>query len=400
MQSKTLVLCARHECLSLSVAATTCCLTQVVTACASNSDPLLQPKGPLNSRQDESDGVDELPGSLLVAWSQAARVSEYFSKALFLTHVPKAYLVLDDQLKNTLSDAAQCNPDDVCHVWKHEDVSKSLSAQLTDDPRCGKPWGCVRFSRADHCDTAFRKLKERAAKGDDVVRVVFAPPDFMSSQAVEHINATSSLPDFGIKGPGYAPGYDPASRRKYLKSQGKLIRPQSSWNIRIILYVLTDAWNCSDGHCGSAASEPVKEAGKRQEIAGKQGEVATQGSMPACSKAGKGRASASTANPSKSSKIQKRSQWGSRMPKPRPPGLPPNRPVQFHSSGFNPMLLNVHGHRSDIVSMHPPIYPPAHPPVRPMMPVRPGELPKGKWLLLRVLPAAAKCGKRLMLHFA
>lgn len=140
------------------------------------------------------------------------------------------------------------------------------------------------------------------------------------------------------------------------------------------LRLLTDGFKCSDGQSGSAAAEPVKEARTSQDNSGKQQHVAMQGSTAACAKADKARASTSTANPSKSSKIQKRSQRGSRMQKQRPAGPPPNRHFQFRP-GLNPMVRNVHGHRSDFVSVQPPFYRPVPPQVRSMMPVGPGELP-------------------------
>lgn len=78
---------------------------------------------------------------------------------------------------------------------------------------CGWPWGCVCFKRADDCDAAFRKLESRAQNGEDVVRVLFAPPDYVTPHARESSKSCTATAPFGITGPGYAPGFEPDEKQ-------------------------------------------------------------------------------------------------------------------------------------------------------------------------------------------
>lgn len=355
--------------------------TQVSTAASDiGSDHETQPD--ISFGRCNASGIDQaaVPSHILVAWFQAGHVSEYFSKALFLICVPDSYLVSGNQLRNALAEAAQCAPDEISEIWRHEDVSSSSSFDRASDPRCGRPWGCVRFMRADHCDAAFRNLEARAANGSegDVLRVVFAPPNFATSQEAVRPKRAPEFGDFGIKGPGYAPGFDPASKHVPVASPGELNTPSGCHNCVFNRVVSAAGVSCADGQQGSVTSQSVAKAckGASQESSKKRAVHGPSSNGPECGKPGKGRPLMNTGHPTKPGRSQKRSQRGGRLSKGRPSMVSQCQMQYRGPRGYNAVLPRLQGHCGSVAPVRPPRYLPAPQPSRPMLGSWQGALPR------------------------
>eukprot|EP00892_Ulva_mutabilis_P003492 jgi/Ulvmu1/1514/UM011_0244.1 len=322
-----------------------------------------------------------LSSSVLVSWSNARHVSECFSTALFLTHVPDSYLVLDDQLSNTLADAAQCTPDDIVEILGHGAISESLSTagrMGAKDVRCGRMWGYVRFKRADHCDAAFRKLQERAERGEDALRVVFAPPDYMVQHSATCGNAAPAKPAVGIKGPGFAPGHDRSSIQRSFRALAKASK-SAAWAAAHA----AQSQNGTDGTqpdvdqvASLASTDQFNTTVAPQLKDGKTGQDGSmlqsmQGATKRC-KPGKGRSSVNTGSSCKSSRNTKRSHRADQFANCRPPGVPQHHTLQhMPANGFR----NEVGARPfpwSFLHFQPQMYPTGAPHVRPMMASVPG----------------------------
>lgn len=287
-------------------------------------------------------------------------------------------MVLDDQLSNTLADAAQCTPDDISDIFTHKAVSDSLSSAGcvdTRDARCGRSWGCVRFIRADHCDAAFRKLHERADKGEDVVRVIFAPPDFMAWHSAACKAPVQATTGFGITGPGFAPGCNQEAIQQRFKLPLKphkseagrstpaangLPNEQSIDSVEIQEVDKVASSVCIDLQCGSTS---MPTSTNRKSSLGNSAQKRSQ-APPGRSKLSKGRQPARIGNVGKSCRHGKRSQRGGNLPRPRLP-----KPPQHHAMPYGP--LDTLGNLADAPTLpsgfHPvqsQFFPPSAPHVR------------------------------------